>query len=105
MVYGNTVSICLVFELYGAWYNPFKDGRTLADSEPRDGGPSTSQKVNVTDEVQTLVMQENYIRVCELIKDMEISVHLYIDTFDFDRGFEMKRVPVNFVLMLIMMLK
>jgi hypothetical protein len=36
------------------WFNSFKDGRTLADSDQRSGKPSTSQNANVIENVRSI---------------------------------------------------
>jgi transposase len=40
------------------WFNRFKDGCTLADSDQRSGRPSTSRKANVIENVRSLILED-----------------------------------------------
>jgi hypothetical protein len=39
------------------WFNRFKDGRTLANSDQRSVRPSTSQNANVIEKVHSLILR------------------------------------------------
>jgi transposase len=41
------------------WFNHFKDGRTLADSDQRSGRPSTSWNANVIENVRSLILEDH----------------------------------------------
>ena len=56
------------------WYNRFKDGRTLVESDTRSGRPSTSQNDELIDQVQTLVMQNCRVTIRELVEEVVISI-------------------------------
>jgi hypothetical protein len=45
------------------WYNQFKDGRTLVESDTFSGRPSTSQNDELIDQVRTLVMQDRHVTI------------------------------------------
>jgi transposase len=40
------------------WFNRFKDGRTLADSDQRSRRPSTSRNANVIENVRSLILED-----------------------------------------------
>jgi len=83
------------------WYNRFKDGSTLVDSEPRHGRPSTSRNDNVINQVRTLLMQDRRITVRELADEVGVRYHCprtgrrgggkhRIGTYYFDCGFRLE---------------
>jgi transposase len=45
------------------WFNRFKDGRTLADSDQRSGRPSTSQNANLIENVRSLILEDRRLTV------------------------------------------
>jgi len=83
------------------WYNRFKDGSTLVDSEPRHGRPSTSRNDNVINQVQTLVMQDRRITVREAADEVGISIGSVHTILCSDLG--LRRVSAKFVLKLLTM--
>jgi hypothetical protein len=40
------------------WFNRFKDGRTLADSDQCSGRPSTSRNANIIENVRSLILED-----------------------------------------------
>jgi hypothetical protein len=40
------------------WFNRFKDGCTLADSDQHSGRPSTSRNANVIENVRSLILED-----------------------------------------------
>jgi hypothetical protein len=48
------------------WFNRFKDGRTLADSDQRSGRPSTSRNENVIENVRSLILEDRRLTVREI---------------------------------------
>jgi transposase len=40
------------------WFNRFKDGRKLADSDQLSGRPSTSRNANVIENVRSLILED-----------------------------------------------
>jgi len=77
------------------WYNRFKYGSTLVDSEPRHGRPSTSRNDNVINEVRNLVMQDRRITVRELAGEVEVSIGPVHTILTADLG--LRRVSAKFV--------
>jgi transposase len=55
------------------WYNQFKDGRMLVESDACSGRPSTSQNDELIDQVWTLVMQNRCVTIRELVEEVGIS--------------------------------
>ena len=55
------------------WYNQFRDGHTLVESDAHFGRPSTSQNDELIDQVQTLVMQDRRVTIQELAEEVGIS--------------------------------
>jgi hypothetical protein len=45
------------------WFNRFKDGCTLADSDQRSGRPSTSQNANVIENVHFLILEDRHLTI------------------------------------------
>jgi hypothetical protein len=45
------------------WFNSFKDGRTLADSDQRSERPSTSRNANVIENVRSLILENRHLTV------------------------------------------
>ena len=81
------------------WYNQFKDGRTLVESDARSGRPSTSRNYELIDQVRTLVMQDRRVTVRELAEEVGIStgsVHSILTD-----NLVLRRVSAKFILELI----
>jgi hypothetical protein len=55
------------------WFNRFKDGRTLADSDQRFGRPSTSRNANVIENVRSLILEDRRLTVREIADKVAIS--------------------------------
>jgi transposase len=55
------------------WFNRFKDGRTLADSDQRSRRPSTSQNANVIESVHALILEDCRLTVREIADEVRIS--------------------------------
>jgi AraC-like DNA-binding protein len=55
------------------WFNCFKDGRTLVDSDQRSGRPSTSQNANVTENVHSLILEDRCLTIPEIANEVGIS--------------------------------
>jgi transposase len=55
------------------WFNRFKDGCTLADSDQRSGRPSTSQNANVIENVRSLILEDRRLTVREIADKVGIS--------------------------------
>jgi ribosomal protein S25 len=55
------------------WYNRFKDGSMSVESDTHSSRPSTSQNEELTDQVQTLVMQNRHVTVQKLVEEVGIS--------------------------------
>jgi transposase len=55
------------------WFNCFKDGRTLADSDQRSGRPSTSWNANVIEHVRSLILEDCRMTVREIADEGGIS--------------------------------
>jgi transposase len=47
------------------WFNRFKDGRTLVESDQRSGRPSTSRNANVIENVSSLILEDRRLTVRE----------------------------------------
>jgi hypothetical protein len=45
------------------WFNPFQDGRTLADSDQLSRRPSTSRNANVIEIVHSLILEDHCLTV------------------------------------------
>jgi transposase len=43
------------------WFNRFKDGRTLVDSDQRSGRPSTSRNANGIENVHSLILEDSHL--------------------------------------------
>jgi hypothetical protein len=56
------------------WFNRFRDGRTLADSDQRFGRPSTSQSKNVIENVRSLILEDRHLTVREIADVVGISM-------------------------------
>jgi transposase len=79
---GNTQeeTICNIQQPFGLgvtqiekWFNRFKDGRLLVDSDQHSGRPSTSQNADVIDKVRTLMMEDRCLTVREIADEVGIS--------------------------------
>jgi hypothetical protein len=55
------------------WFNRFKVGRTLADSDQRSGRPSTSRNANVIENVPSLILEDRRLTVREIAEEVGIS--------------------------------
>jgi hypothetical protein len=55
------------------WFNRFKDGRTLADSDQRSGRPSTSRNANVIENVHSLILEDHHLIVQEIAHEVGIG--------------------------------
>jgi hypothetical protein len=55
------------------WFNRFKDGRTLVDSDQRSGRPSTSRNANVIENVHSLILECRCLTVREIADEGGIS--------------------------------
>jgi hypothetical protein len=56
------------------WFNLFKDGRTLADSDQRSGRLSTSRNANVIENVRSLILEDRRLTVREIAEEVGISL-------------------------------
>jgi transposase len=54
------------------WFNHFKDGHTLADSDQRSGRPSTSQNANVIENMRSLIQEDRRLTVREIADEVGI---------------------------------
>jgi ribosomal protein S14 len=55
------------------WFNCFKDGRTLVDSNQRSGRPSTSRNANIFENVWSLILEDCRLTVREIADKVGIS--------------------------------
>jgi hypothetical protein len=55
------------------WFNCFKDGRTLAESDQHSGRPSTSWNANVIENVCSLILEDRRLTVREIADKVGIS--------------------------------
>jgi AraC-like DNA-binding protein len=55
------------------WFNRFKDGRTLADSDQRSGRPSTRRNAIVIEHVRSLILEDRRLTVREIADEVGIS--------------------------------
>ncbi|KAJ4445278.1 hypothetical protein ANN_07079 [Periplaneta americana] len=55
------------------WFNRFKDGRTLAESEQRCGRPQTARCAAVVERVRNLVMADRRLTVREIAEEVGVS--------------------------------
>jgi hypothetical protein len=55
------------------WFNCYKDGCTLADSDQRSGRPSTSRNANVIENVRSLILEDRHFTVPEIVDKVGIS--------------------------------
>jgi transposase len=55
------------------WFNRFKYGRTLEDSDQRSGRPSTSRTANVIENVRFLIPEDRRLTVGEIADEVGIS--------------------------------
>jgi transposase len=56
------------------WFNRFKDGRTLADSDQHSGRPSTSRNANIIENVRSLILEDRRLTVREIANEVGISI-------------------------------
>jgi transposase len=56
------------------WFNRFKDGRTLADSDQCSRRPSTSRDVNVIENVHSLILEDRCLTTREIADEVGISI-------------------------------
>jgi hypothetical protein len=77
------------------WFNRFKDGRTLADSDQRSWRPSTNRNANVIENVHSLILEDCRLTVREIADEVGIrtgSAHSILT-----ENLHMCRVVVKFV--------
>jgi AraC-like DNA-binding protein len=55
------------------WFNHFKDGRTLADSDQHYRRPSTSRNAHVIENVRSLILEDRRLTVREIADQVGIS--------------------------------
>jgi hypothetical protein len=55
------------------WFDRFKDGHTLVDSDQRSGRPSTSWNANVIENVHSLILEDRRLTVREIADEVGIS--------------------------------
>jgi hypothetical protein len=55
------------------WFNRFKDGHTLANSDQSSRRPSTSRNANVIENVCSLILEDRRLTVREIADDVGIS--------------------------------
>jgi AraC-like DNA-binding protein len=55
------------------WFNCFKDGRTLADSDQLSRRPSTSRNANVVENVRSLILEHRHLIIREIAEEVGIS--------------------------------
>jgi AraC-like DNA-binding protein len=55
------------------WFNRFKDGRTLVDSDQCSGRPSTSRNANDIENVCSLILEDRHMTVREIADEVGIS--------------------------------
>jgi hypothetical protein len=55
------------------WFNTFKDGCTLADSDQRSRRPSTSRNANVIENVRSLILEDCRLNAREIADEVGIS--------------------------------
>jgi transposase len=55
------------------WFNCFKDGRTLAESDQRSGRPSASRNANVIENVRFLILEDCRSTIREIADEVGIS--------------------------------
>jgi transposase len=91
VVGGNSMGITQIKE----WYNRFKHGRTLVESNACISRPSTSQNNALIDQVQTLVIQARRVTVQELLEEVGISTGLVHSILTVDSA--LRRVSLKFV--------
>jgi transposase len=75
------------------WYNRFKDGCTLVESNACSGRSSTSQNDELLDQVWTLVVQDRRVTIRELAEEVGISTGLVHSILTDDLS--MRRVSVK----------
>jgi hypothetical protein len=77
------------------WFNHFKDGCTLVDSDQRSGRPSTSRNGNVIESVRSLILEDCRLTVREIADKVGISTGFAHSILKGD--LHMCRVVVKFV--------
>jgi hypothetical protein len=77
------------------WFNHFKDGCALVDSDQRSGRPSTSQNANVIENVGSLIMEHRHLAIQEIADEVGISTGSAHSIVTED--FHMCRVVAKFV--------
>jgi hypothetical protein len=55
------------------WFNRFKNGHTLADSDQRPGWQSTSRNANVIENVRSLILEDCHLTAREIADKVGIS--------------------------------
>jgi hypothetical protein len=56
------------------WFNRFKDGYTLANSDQHSGRPSRSQNANVIENVRSLILEDRRLTIREIADKVGISI-------------------------------
>jgi hypothetical protein len=52
------------------WFNRFKDGHKLADSDQHSGRPSTSWNANVIENVRSLILEDRHLTAREVADEV-----------------------------------
>ncbi|XP_075737316.1 protein GVQW3-like [Rhipicephalus microplus] len=81
------------------WYNRFKDGHTLVESEPRSGRPSTCRNDLVIVEVNAVAMQDRRVTIRKIVEEVGISTFSAHSIMTEDLA--VKRIAAKFVLKLL----
>jgi hypothetical protein len=55
------------------WFNRFKDGHTLADSDQRSRRPSTSRNANVIENVHFMILEDRRLTIRKIADEVRIS--------------------------------
>nr|XP_037275469.1 uncharacterized protein LOC119168168 [Rhipicephalus microplus] len=82
------------------WYNWFKDGHTLVESEPRSGWPSTRRNDQVIAKVNAVVIRDRCVTIRKIAE--EVGINTFSAHFLMIDDFPMKRVAKKFVPKLLM---
>ena len=65
----ETISRARVFE----WYKQFKEGRSIVESDEREGHPSTSRNEEIIQKIQTDIRGNRRLIISELSNEFQIS--------------------------------
>jgi AraC-like DNA-binding protein len=77
------------------WFNCFKDGRTLAESDESSGRPSTSRNANIIENERSLILDDRRLTAREIAGEVGISIGSAHSTLTED--LHMCRVVAKFV--------